>query len=443
MTLTSITPIDGRYAAKVSELEEYFSEYALIKYRIKVEIEYYIALSKTLKFKTNAKKLRDIYKKFTPAEAKKVKTIEKTTNHDVKAVEYYIKSKIKGDKNIEFIHFALTSEDVNNLSYSLMLKDGIEECLFPIYSQLYNQIKDLATKYKSTPMLARTHGQPASPTTLGKELSIYCDRMDRTVSSLTKVDITGKLNGASGNFNAHTVAYPKIDWIKFSKDFVESLDLAPNLVTYQIEPHDTIAEIYHALIRINNVVLNFDQDIWTYISQDYIGQKVIKGEVGSSAMPHKVNPIDFENSEGNLGLANSILEFLARKLPVTRLQRDLTDSTVLRNQGTAIAHIVVAIKSTLKGVLKLQPNEINIIEDLNDHVEVIAEAIQNVLRREKQDMPYEKLKALTRGKKVTIEDFHEFINSLSVSPKIKKELLLITPTNYIGKAERLTGIALK
>ncbi|MFW6283315.1 MAG: adenylosuccinate lyase, partial [Minisyncoccales bacterium] len=406
--LTNITPIDGRYQSKIKELSEYFSEYALIKYRVKVEIEYFISLSELKLFslsQSEKEKLRKIYADFNTKDAESVKEFEKTTNHDVKAVEYFIKSKLdslKINKNLEYIHFALTSEDINNLSYSLMLKDGIENAYYPVISQIYNEIKKLALENAKLPMLSRTHGQPASPTTLGKEFVIYSKRICDMVDSLKKIKINGKLNGASGNFCAHYVSYPKIDWLKFSKKFILSLGLNPNLVTYQIEPHDSIAEIFHALTRINTVIINFNQDIWTYISQEYIGQKVIKGEVGSSAMPHKVNPIDFENSEGNLGLANAIFEFLARKLPITRLQRDLSDSTVIRNQGTALAYTIIGFKSTLKGLSKIKPLEENIKNDLEKHVEIIAEAIQNILRRENQEMPYEKLKELTRGKKVTI-----------------------------------------
>jgi adenylosuccinate lyase len=441
MALKSLTPLDGRYESKVNDLTNYFSEYALMRYRVMVEIEYLLALSKTLKFKVPSS-IRSIYENFSEKDAQQIKKIEKKTNHDVKAVEYFIKQKFKNKKN-EFIHFALTSEDVNNLSYSLMLRDGVEAVVYPLLALLLDELKTLSKTHRSLPMLARTHGQPASPTTLGKEFAIYFSRLKKQVELLSQIRICGKLNGASGNFNAHHAAYPTINWIKFSKDFVASLGLEPNQITYQIEPHDRIAEIFHCLSRINNIIINLDLDMWTYISQDYLGQKVVKGEVGSSAMPHKVNPIDFENSEGNLGLGNSILEHLARKLPITRLQRDLTDSTVIRNQGTAIGYVVIGIKSTLKGLSKIKPNESKIKQDLDSHTEVIAEGIQTILRREGQSMPYEKLKELTRGKKVTLQDIHKFIDSLKIHGMLKKELKDLTPQNYVGKAKELTDIALK
>lgn len=447
-TLTAISPIDGRYREKLEDLSLYFSEFALIKYRVKVEVLYLIELAKIRVIGKLSKKEKDflvsIFEKFKLSDGQKVKNIEKKINHDVKAVEYFIKGKLEKTSLTdikEFVHFALTSEDITNLSYSLAIQDCLKEVYFPTLNSLIREISSLANKYKNVAMLARTHGQPASPTTMGKELAVFVYRLRNQIKSFPK--LTGKLNGAVGNYNAHLAAFPKISWVSFSQKFIKSLGLVPNLLTTQIENHDCWAQVFHAAIRVNNILLGFDRDIWMYISFDYLKQKVIKKEVGSSTMPHKVNPIDFENSEGNAGLANSILNHLANKLPISRLQRDLTDSTVSRNIGVAFSHCLLAFKSTMKGLAKIQVNQEILSKDLKDHPEVIAEAIQVTLRREKLEMPYEVLKKLTRGRKITLADFHQFIDSLKVSDKVKRQLKKIRPDNYVGLAEELVEIAIK
>ncbi len=444
--LTAISPIDGRYRDKTNKLGKYFSEYALIKYRVHVEIEYFISLCSLplpqLKAidKDTIDKLRTIYRDFTEEDAAKVKEIEKVTNHDVKAVEYFIKDKIKEiGENIykykEFIHFGLTSQDINNTSVPLSIKEALVNVYYPAIEELISQLKDYAEEWENIPMLAKTHGQPASPTRLGKEIEVFVYRLTEQLNILKNCKITAKFGGATGNFNAHTVAYPNIDWKKFADNFInKSLGLEREQWTTQISNYDNICAIFDALRRINTIILDLDRDFWLYISMNYFKQKIKAGEVGSSAMPHKVNPIDFENSEGNIGIANAILQFLARKLPVSRLQRDLTDSTVLRNIGVPFAHSLIAIKSTLKGLRKLILNEDKINKDLEDTWTVVAEAIQTILRREGYPNPYEALKKLTRtNSKITEKEIHNFIKGLNVTDKIKKELLSITPYNYIGK----------
>ena len=445
--LTAISPIDGRYANKVEKLRPVFSEYGLIRFRVLVEVRWLQALAKhpliaeVNPFSSVATKLlNDIVNDFSEADAQRVKDIEKTTNHDVKAVEYLLKEKITGcaelEKVSEFIHFACTSEDINNLSYALMLKEGrgiiiaqIDDCI--------TALKKLSIETADQPMLSRTHGQSATPTTVGKEFANVVARMSRQKEQLQDVALLGKINGAVGNYNAHCVAYPNVDWAEFAQRFIESLGLQWNPYTIQIEPHDYIAEYFHALSRFNTILLDFDRDIWGYISLGYFKQKTIAGEIGSSTMPHKVNPIDFENSEGNLGIANALFSFLAEKLPVSRWQRDLTDSTVLRNIGVGIAHTSNAIQASLKGISKLQINTDTIEADLDANWEVLAEPIQTVMRRYGIEKPYEKLKELTRGQRITPEQMQLFIEKLEIPSDAKATLLELTPRNYTGYAEKL------
>jgi len=435
--LTSISPLDGRYRKNVEELDVYFSEMALMKYRVKVEVLYLLALSKVVKVgKINKNKLISLYEKFTLKDAQKIKDIEKTTNHDVKAVEYFIKSKVKS----EFIHFALTSEDVNNLAYSLMLKDGVNNVLLPTVKNLNKKIKELAKKYQNISLLSLTHGQPATPTSLGKELAVFVKRLNRQIKILENIKLLGKLNGATGNWAAHHIAYPKINWLNFSRKFVSSLGLEPNLITTQIESHDSLAEVYDAIRRVNNIIRDLDQDMWLYISRKIFKQQNKKGEIGSSAMPHKINPIFFENSEGNIGLANAILDFLSNKLPVSRMQRDLTDSTVLRNQGSAIAYSVLAYQNTLKALNRVEADKQQCNKELNEHWEVLAEAIQTVLRKIGYPAPYEKLKELTRGKEINQQSINKFIDSLEISKSEKQKLKSLTPSKYTGLASKLIDL---
>jgi adenylosuccinate lyase len=447
MTLTAISPIDGRYASKVDALRPIFSEYGLIRYRVEVEVRWLQALAAEAKIvevpALSAQAiavLNDIVSNFSEADAQAVKDIEKTTNHDVKAVEYFLKTKIKDNAELhavnEFIHFACTSEDINNLSYALMLKEGRGLILSEIDATIA-EIKQLALNSAEQPMLSRTHGQSATPTTVGKEFANVIARMQRQHEQLANVELLGKINGAVGNYNAHSVAYPDVDWAQFAQNFVESLGLTFNPYTIQIEPHDYMAEFFHALSRFNTILLDFDRDVWGYISLGYFKQKTIAGEVGSSTMPHKVNPIDFENSEGNLGLANAIFGFLADKLPVSRWQRDLTDSTVLRNIGVGIAHTSIAIQSTLKGISKLEINPALIDQDLDQNWEVLAEPIQTVMRRYGIEKPYEKLKELTRGQNVTGDGMRAFVEKLEIPPQAKAELLALTPHSYTGYAAAL------
>ena len=443
-TLTAVSPIDGRYRSKTERLADYFSEYALIRYRIRVEIEYFITLCELplpqlASFNRDLfEQLRTIYRDFNESGAARVKEIEKTTNHDVKAVEYFIKEefdKIGGlDAYKEFIHFGLTSQDINNTSVPLSIKEALEEVYYPQVEELIQQLKEYAEEWKDIPMLAKTHGQPASPTRLGKEIEVYVYRLSEQLESLRSCKFTAKFGGATGNFNAHHVAYPTYDWRAFGNQFVsEKLSLEREQWTTQISNYDHMGSIFDAIRRINTIIIDLDRDFWMYISMDYFKQKIKAGEVGSSAMPHKVNPIDYENSEGNLGVANAILQFLAQKLPVSRLQRDLTDSTVLRNVGVPLGHSVIAIQSTLKGLRKLILHEEKLREDLDDTWAVVAEAIQTILRREAYPHPYEALKALTRtNKKMTEETIHEFIQTLNVSDSVKAELMAITPHNYTG-----------
>ena len=442
--LTAVSPIDGRYRSKTESLADYFSEYALIRYRVRVEIEYFITLCELplpqLESFNSAlfEQLRDIYRNFDEASAARVKEIESITNHDVKAVEYFIKEefdKIGGlDNYKEFIHFGLTSQDINNTSVPLSVKEALEEVFYPQVEELIAQLKEYAEAWKDVPMLAKTHGQPASPTRLGKEVEVYVYRLSEQLATLRNCKMTAKFGGATGNFNAHHVAYPQHDWRAFGNRFVsEKLGLEREQWTTQISNYDHLGSVFDAIRRINTIIIDLNRDFWMYISMEYFKQKIKAGEVGSSAMPHKVNPIDFENSEGNLGIANAILQFLAQKLPVSRLQRDLTDSTVLRNVGVPVGHSVIAIQSTLKGLRKLILNEEKLREDLENTCAVVAEAIQTILRREAYPHPYEALKALTRtNEKMTEETIHAFVQTLNVSDSVKAELMAITPYNYTG-----------
>ena len=450
--LTAISPIDGRYRGKTESLAEYFSEYALIRYRVRVEIEYFITLCELplpqlASFDKNLfGALRGIYRNFTVDDAQRVKDIEKVTNHDVKAVEYFIKERLdamevgdgiaKGyfEPFKEFIHFGLTSQDINNTSVPLSIKEALEQVYYPQIEELIAQLKEYAEEWKDVPMLAKTHGQPASPTRLGKEVMVFVYRLEEQLQTLKGCKLTAKFGGATGNFNAHHVAYPQYDWRTFGNSFVaEKLGLQREQFTTQISNYDHLGGVFDALRRINTIIIDLDRDFWMYISMEYFKQKIKAGEVGSSAMPHKVNPIDFENSEGNLGIANAILQFLAAKLPVSRLQRDLTDSTVLRNIGTPLGHGVIAIQSTLKGLRKLILNRDALQHDLDETWAVVAEAIQTILRREAYPHPYEALKALTRtNTKMTEQTIHEFIRTLDVSDTVKEELMAITPSNYTG-----------
>lgn len=442
--LTAISPIDGRYRGKTEALAGYFSEFALIRYRVRVEIEYFITLCE-LPLPQLATmdhglfpRLRAIYEDFSERDAARVKTIEQTTNHDVKAVEYFIKEKLDEiggmDSYKEFVHFGLTSQDINNTSVPLALKEALRDVFYPLMEELIDQLRQYAEEWKDVPMLAKTHGQPASPTRLGKEIMVYVYRLSEQLRSLKQCKLTAKFGGATGNYNAHHVAYPDYDWKEFGNRFVsEKLGLERELYTTQISNYDHLGAIFDAMRRLNTIIIDMDRDFWMYISMDYFKQKIKAGEVGSSAMPHKVNPIDFENSEGNLGIANAILQFLAAKLPVSRLQRDLTDSTVLRNVGVPMGHAVIAIQSTLKGLRKLILHKETLDADLENNWAVVAEAIQTILRREAYPHPYEALKALTRtNQKMTQETIRQFIESLEVSADVKRELLAINPGNYTG-----------
>ena len=441
--LNAISPIDGRYSGKTEELQEYFSEFALIKYRIYVELQYIKAL-KELDLKqlkrlpiSGIKKLLKNHEKFDLKEAKKIKKIEKITNHDVKAVEYYIKDQfdlLKMDKYKEFVHFCLTSQDINNTAFPLMIKDGMQNVITPALINVLKDIQDKANAYTGIPMLARTHGQPASPTTLGKELEVFIERLYIQITHLSSIPYKAKFGGATGNFNAHMVSFPEINWPVFSDQFTENyLGLERSQKTTQIAHYDNMSSLFDNLRRINVILIDLCRDMWTYISMEYFGQKVIKGEIGSSAMPHKVNPIDFENAEGNLGIANAIFDHLSNKLPVSRLQRDLTDSTVLRNVGVPFAHTLIAIKSIRKGLSKIVLQKEKLDSDLDNNWAVLAEPIQNILRREGYPKPYEALKELTRGKSmINQETLTAFIESLDIGEGLKQEMLELTPHNYIG-----------
>ena len=442
--LTAISPVDGRYRDKVDSLANYFSESALIRYRVMVEVEYFIALCELplpqLRGFDHAlfDNLKEIYLDFTVEDAQKIKDIEKVTNHDVKAVEYFIKERFDAlnlHEYKEFIHFGLTSQDINNTAVPCSFRDAIHDVYYPVIDELIAKLEELAEEWKDVPMLAKTHGQPASPTRLGKEIRVFVYRLTKQLELLKKVACSGKFGGATGNFNAHNVAYPEIDWTAFANKFLtEKLKIEREQYTTQISNYDNFATVFDNLRRINNIVVDLDRDFWTYISMTYFKQKIKAGEVGSSAMPHKVNPIDFENSEGNLGIANAVLDHLSNKLPISRLQRDLTDSTVLRNIGVPLAHTIIAFKSTLKGLNKLIINKAAIEADLEDNWAVVAEGIQTILRREAYPNPYEALKALTRtNSKVTQASIAEFIDTLDVSAELKEQLKQISPSNYTGK----------
>ena len=449
-SLTAISPVDGRYAGRVAELRELFSEYALIKHRVIVEIRWLQHLANTAGIsevpafsKQTHASLDELISKFSVEDAQRVKNIERTTNHDVKAVEYFLKEKTAGNSEIakvnEFWHFACTSEDINNLSHALMLMTARNQVLLPLMDEVIESIERIAVDNAAVPMLARTHGQPASPTTVGKEFANVAYRLARQRDQLKAVPMLGKINGAVGNYNAHTAAYPDIDWPTLAHEFVTSLGLSFNPMTIQIEPHDYMAEFFHCLMRFNNIVLDLDRDIWSYIAFGYFKQKTVAGEVGSSTMPHKVNPIDFENSEGNLGIANALFDHLATKLPISRMQRDLTDSTVLRNLGVGVAHTLIAFHSTLKGLGKLEVNHERLLADLDDNWEVLAEPIQTVMRRYGVAEPYEKLKALTRGQRISKESLQQFIETLEIPAEEKLRLQQLTPAGYIGLAATLTS----
>jgi adenylosuccinate lyase len=441
--LTAISPIDGRYQSKTTALQAYFSEFGLIRYRVLVEVEYLIALAESgianLKDfpKEKYAALRAIYTDFSQQDANWIKHTEQTTNHDVKAVEYFLKEKMQAlglDAYLEFIHFGLTSQDINNTAIPLSMKEGLQNVYIPQLEEIISRLRSFASEWKDIPMLARTHGQPASPTRLGKEIQVFAERLDKQLSTLKAIKLPAKFGGATGNFNAHHVAYPSTNWVAFGNHFVnEVLGLERSQTTTQIEHYDQLAALFDCMKRINNIILDLDRDMWTYISMDYFKQKIKAGEIGSSAMPHKVNPIDFENSEGNVGLANALYEHLAAKLPVSRLQRDLTDSTVLRVVGVPIAHSIIAFGATLKGLDKLLLNENQLAQDLEANWAVVAEAIQTILRREGFEKPYEALKGLTRkNERVTKESVHAFIEELPISTELKAELKRISPENYLG-----------
>ncbi len=443
--LTAISPVDGRYGSKTQALREYFSEFGLIRFRVLVEVRWlqrlaeHSQIEEVKPFSAEANRvLNAIISEFNEQDALRIKTIEKTTNHDVKAVEYFLKEKIAGNAELEavseFIHFACTSEDINNLSHALMLKNALEKVILPIIEQVESAITELAHRYAYAPMLCRTHGQTASPSTMGKEMANVAARLRRQIQQIKAVPMLGKINGAVGNYNAHLSAYPQIDWQANAKEFVESLGISWNAYTTQIEPHDYIAELFQAVTRFNTILIDFDRDVWGYISLGYFKQKTVAGEIGSSTMPHKVNPIDFENSEGNLGIANAIMQHLAEKLPISRWQRDLTDSTVLRNIGVGFGHCLIAYESSLKGISKLEINENCLTEDLDSAWEVLAEPIQTVMRRYNIEKPYEKLKELTRGKTITAADMQVFIDSLAIPAEEKVRLKQLTPASYIGNA---------
>ena len=442
----SISPLDGRYSSYVKELLPFFSEKALMRYRVMIEIEYLIALSKEKKFdglpqftKKQEASYRNIYLKFNSISADKIKKIERQTNHDVKAVEYYIRSKV--NKSIHpWVHFALTSEDVNNLSYTLMWKDALNKIYIPQLKSLLSELNLLSRKYSNSPMLSMTHGQAATPTTFGKEIKVFAKRIERQIVGINKHKLLGKFGGATGTWSTHTVVYPNVNWILFAKNYIKSLNLDPNIITTQIEPHDSIAESYHQLVRINSILTDLCRDFWYYISRGILIQKKIKGEVGSSAMPHKINPIQFENAEGNLGISNALLNHLATKLPVSRMQRDLSDSTVLRNQGVGLGHSLLGIKNILNGLKRIQVDKIQMNIELDSHWEILAEAIQTVLRKNGKDDAYEKLKELTRGHSINQKTLRIFIESLDISKRDKKTLLSLTPHNYYGLATKLSRL---
>ncbi|MFZ4832831.1 adenylosuccinate lyase [Rouxiella sp. Mn2063] len=447
-SLTAVSPVDGRYGDKVSALRTIFSEFGLLKFRVQVEVRWLqklaacSAIKEVPAFDADANAFLDqLVANFDEKDAQRIKDIEKTTNHDVKAVEYFLKEKVADIPALhavsEFIHFACTSEDINNLSHALMLETARQDVVLPYWLKIIDAIKALAHQYRDIPLLSRTHGQPATPSTIGKEFANVAYRMDRQYKQLQQVEILGKINGAVGNYNAHIVAYPEVDWHQFSEEFVTSLGITWNPYTTQIEPHDYIAELFDCVARFNTILIDFDRDIWGYIALNHFKQKTIAGEIGSSTMPHKVNPIDFENSEGNLGLSNAVLQHLASKLPVSRWQRDLTDSTVLRNLGVGLGYALIAYQSTMKGVSKLEVNEANLVDELDRNWEVLAEPIQTVMRRYGIEKPYEKLKELTRGKRVDAQGMQVFIDGLDLPEEEKVRLKAMTPANYIGRAGKM------
>lgn len=448
--LESISPIDGRYRSQISELADYFSERALMQYRIQIEVQYFMALAKEPAVKevrrlTKAEqaKLHSVYEKFSLKDAERIKEIEATTKHDVKAIEYFIKQRLQRTSLksvIEFIHFGLTSEDVNNLAYSLMLRDAIHTVYIPQVQHLIKLLQRDARRYKSLALLSLTHGQPATPTTVGKEFAVFVQRLRRQLASLQTITFTGKFGGATGNWAAVQVAYPNVQWMRFSKRFITSLGLEPNLATTQIESHDQVAAACHAVARINSITKDFDQDMWYYIARKLFSQQNKAGEIGSSAMPHKINPIFFENSEGNIGIANALLLHLADKLPISRMQRDLTDSTVLRNQGVALAHSVLAVRNTINALQRVTPNRTQLAIELNQHWEVLAEPIQTVLRKLGKETPYEQLKQLTRGHEVTQTEIHTFIDGLDIPNKEKINLKKLTPATYVGLSVTIANL---
>ena len=441
--LNAISPLDGRYSSSVKDLSAYFSESALMRYRVTVEVEYLIALGrekgiKELQSFTNIEqtKLRNIYKNFNAAAAQKIKEIELTTNHDVKAVEYFLQSKLK--KTLyPWIHFALTSEDVNNLAYSLMWRDGLKQVYLPAVQNVNRELKKLARRYKNSSMLALTHGQPATPTTFGKELAVFYHRLDRQIDQMRVHKLLGKFGGATGTWSAHKVAYPKVNWIRFASWFIKSFGLEPNLVTTQIEPHDSLAESYHQIVRVNSILTDLCRDMWSYISRGVLGQKQVAGEVGSSTMPHKINPIQFENAEGNMGVANSLLNHLAAKLPISRMQRDLTDSTTMRNQGVALGHSTLALKNILNGLGRISVNKSHLSAELDKHWEVLAEAVQTILRKAGKQDAYEGMKRLTQGQQVDADSIKQFVSQLTIDENDKQTLLKLTPADYTGFAPKL------
>ena len=445
-TLSNISPLDGRYANSIAELSKYFSESALMGYRLKVEIEYLIALSNEKSIndlppfsKDEQERLRKIYQNFNLVGAEKVKEIEATTNHDVKAIEYYIQGKVKKSLH-PWIHFALTSEDVNNLSYSLMWQDGLKQVYQSSLQLVNKELKKLARKYKEASMLALTHGQPATPTTFGKELAVFCSRLDRQIGQIKSHILLGKFSGATGTWSAHVAAYPNVNWRRFASKFIKSLGLKPNLITTQIESHDSLAESFHQVVRINSILTDLCRDMWSYISRGILVQKKVAGEVGSSTMPHKINPIQFENAEGNLGIANGLLNHLATKLPISRMQRDLTDSTTLRNQGVALGHSYLALQNILKGLGRITINKVQMSAELNNHWEVLGEAIQTILRKSGKQDAYEQLKSLTQGQSINAESMAEFVSGLKISDEDKQTLLELTPELYTGLSSKLVDL---
>ena len=445
-SLTAVSPIDGRYSAKTINLRELVSEYGLIKARVRVEAEWlsFLAIQAQLPElsdfgQTQVERLQPLIHDFSAEQAAQIKTIGQTTNHDVKAIEYYIQGKVKKALH-PWIHFALTSEDVNNLSYSLMWQDGLKQVYLPSLQSVNKELKKLAQKYKGSSLLALTHGQPATPTTFGKELAVFCARLDRQISQIKPHTLLGKFSGATGTWSAHMVAYPKVDWTRFASKFIKSIGLEPNLITTQIEPHDSLAESFHQVIRVNSVLTDLCRDMWSYISRGILGQKKVAGEVGSSTMPHKINPIQFENAEGNMGIANAILNHLSMKLPISRMQRDLTDSTTLRNQGVALGHSYLALQNILKGLGRITINKTQMANELNNHWEVQGEAIQTILRKNGKQDAYEQLKSLTQGQSITADSMSKFVSELNISDEDKRTLLKLTPENYTGLSSKLVDL---